>query len=922
MPFTIPVRNMRHLTIAQLLFVVCLLSPVYTDQLFEDNLLTFGRCGFFCDGDRDCLYAQAGKLYPCYWDVKNCLCVPSSIQTCTSSTQCVVGERCVHTNLSVTICVACDAAEYVPSFTSIDFRSEADCGISPQDDGQTPSPNYDPLIESSPSLLTRLSSFHPAHDVIRTPAFSAPLEYLRAHIRGASSTTTPTTIGSLLSPLSSLDVFTPSSSTTPMATIIVQPPSSSTTPAATPLDESVIPSITPALSFGSSPTASTTPAASIVGPVASSSSSPSFMSLPRSESSSSTPEYNVPSPSLEGRGYAFDPCDRDADCQGDYICRNFMEPLLSCGVSSGRSCRCGHPDPAPCTHENQCLFEEYCVNSLRPPIYESGVCISKSFVLRNNEFGNSKTQFFPPSSNPFSTEYSDPSSSPMVTSEELIDGIESRNLRNEHISSVERGSREGTDLHALDSDAFSMVTESFSQAAYSTPNIDWSTPSIPDETGKFTLDRCLFDGVCQGNRLCVNAFDDDYVPSYCFEQCYCVPKRLQSCDSSSECVLQEACVSTNEVEGSYCVSWKAIDGNPAFQVIPFDDGSTAPPDISSYTPPASGPAFTPFTASTEPRYIPPGFPTFTPSPEAEIGSGLTLSKCKAGLDCSIGYACVAVNEYWPCSILNRNCYCVPNAGKKGTTCIDDAQCPIGEICFPKRRIDIVPSYCVSQKVVNNDPKILKLYLSVIVPRGFGASRFSYGFDWVFPQNTPENAGSGSKLTGDLCETSADCEGNRLCANPLSSGDLCYNNCSIAYCYPRFFEPCSIGKVCDTGEACTKVFGMYASNDVTDFYSPGDSVHAICLSLSAIARNGYEVLPYASLLPRDLIGYVVWENAVNILKILIENNGSIELFRMSEDSERNTPHTARYFQDVSAEQQALLKPHQDFVLIFKKFALAK
>lgn len=871
-------------SLVRLVLCVSLITQIYARQIFDESPLTFGQCAqnADCFGDRNCLYHFRGKLINCGYVLQNCLCVPKKFQTCSSSNQCSLGERCVKTNFSVNICVACLAAEFVPSFLPIDSRSQTDCTWT--EPASKRYSKYSELLKSQPGAFSSVSKGYTVKSMSKDSK-SMPLSY-ESRSRN-SYIDTPFLLKSSYSPV----VFHQAKKS------ILGTASSPVETAAAATDN---PFETGSSNSDPSPFLEATPTTSLSpGPI------PSYL-FPRSSSPFGTNSSPSP-PSPAEAGYALDRCVSDIDCQGIYICRHFSEPLVTCDLLRSVDCKCGHPDPTPCTHIDECLSGEVCVNFFKPFVFEFGVCISREIVLSDLSYRTAFSQFFPPESNPF------PADSPVIsfpsTSPDFFFGSPS--------SSFEEGTApsesstptlENLNANSDEPDTFVIPSPSSVPDVFSSPDVSIRANPSPGRPIGYTLDRCEYNFACKGNRLCVDVFETTPVATFCNTQCYCLPIELQNCTSSSQCLIQEACVTTDEIELSYCVSWDAIAGNSVFQIIPFDDGSTDAPSIPPEPPqPTSDPTFTPFTGSTEPKYIPPGYLTFTPTPEFELTGGLTLTRCKATDDCRSGYACVSVLQYWSCSASNNHCYCIPNEGKKATTCINDMQCANGEICFPKRRVDVVPSYCVSQHVVDNNPRVLDRFLSVIIPRAVGERNTLRFFrDWTIPDALPGNAGTGSNLTGDLCSTSADCGKDRLCVDPLSAGSLCNFNCSISFCYPEYFVKCGYGKYCEKGEQCTRVIGMYETIFSNVFYQPSDSKHIICFSLSAIDRNGYEAIPYASPPPRNFLGSVVWENAVHILKIKLEEDAVSKESRVNRfDGELDYQKT-KYTAEVSGKKKSELK----------------
>lgn len=871
-------------SIVRIVFSVSLIAQIHARQLFDDSPLTFGQCeqNADCFGDRNCLYHFHGKLFACDYVLQNCLCVPKVFQQCSSSTQCPLGERCVKTEFSVNICVACLAAEFVPSFLPVDSRSKQDCTWT-----EPTSKRYSKYFgypKSQPESFSRVSKTHTVKSMSEDSK-SLPLTYesqsrnsysdVSFFLTSSYSSVTfhqakESSVGIPISPLASAVVSTDSPFETGSA-FSDPSPFLEATPT-TPLSPEPIPSFLfpqPSSPFGTN--------------------------------SPPSPPYPTEA------GYALDNCDSDVDCQGSYICRHLSEPLVSCDLMRLTECRCAHPDPSPCTHIDQCLSGEFCVNALKPFVFEFGVCISKETVLTDFNFRTAITQFFPPESNPFPAD-SPTISLPVTSSGDFFVGASPSFGEGVGPSESSTPFPENPEANKNEPDTFVVPSPSLIPDVFSSPDASIRANPSPGRPMGYTLDRCEYGYACRGDRLCVDVFDTTPVSAYCNSQCYCVPKELRNCTSSSQCVIQEACVTTDEVELSYCVSWGAVAKNSVFQIIPFDDGSTDTPSFPPHPPQLTfDPTFTPFTESTEPRYIPPGYLTFTPTPEFDLAVGLTLAYCKARDDCYSGYACVSVMQYWPCSASNNRCYCIPNEGKKGTICIDDMQCPVGEICFPKRRVDIVPSYCVSQHVVDNNLRVLDRFLSTIIPRAVGElNSFPFYRDWPIPDVLPENAGTGSNLTGDLCSTSADCGENRVCAGPLASGSMCDFNCSISFCYPKYFAKCKYGDFCEKGEQCARVFGMYESTFANDFYYPRESKPVICLSLSAIDRNGYEAIPYSSPPPRKFLGNVVWENAVPILKIKLGKDAISEESRMSRFDRKIGYQKSKYMADVLGEKQSELQ----------------
>lgn len=709
------------------IIVLSLISTILCDQFIPENPLTFGNCNALksqCTGGRKCIFEYRKKLFKCSNSLTTCLCIPPSFQTCTSSFQCLSGERCVSTNSSVTICVACTAAEYVPSFVSVDYRSTMDC--------------FPELLEPTPS---------PEH----TPE----------------------------------------------------------------------------------------------------------------------PEPSTPN-NLDKRGFAYDLCRLDSQCQPEYFCRNYESPLLRCSEDSKENyyCVCKQNDPKPCHHFDDCLSEELCVQPYRMLASSFGICFSK-FSLTVLRRGISYS-YLPPESNPF-LDISIPSTPEIMPSADP-DFPDSPDDLEPYLSA----SPAPTMTLQTDPSPSVLSTLEPSPVVSESP-LYGGYIYVPDPKG-FTLDRCYRSNRCRGQRFCVDMFFEEADVIRCQNQCYCVPHKLKNCTSSSECRWPEVCAMAQGVNGAFCASLDAVKKSTAFEILPFDDGNYVPK-----TTPTIDPYFTPFAGSREPVYFPPGYPTSTyisvpPTPETSESSpplptvdypkeidGLSLSYCSKQEDCVYGYACVSIGFY-PCSSDLNDCRCIPNNGDMGTVCMDDSQCSTGEICFRPERIDVVPSYCVSNQTATM--KVLRNFMKVISPRGVGYEyRTAFYTDWKIPKKTPPNSGTGNGLTGDKCSTSSQCATGRLCADILGDGEICDDteDCLSGFCYPMYFERCERVNLCDDGEVC--VIAVIPENQFSEVFP--SSLRYICLSKAAAERNGYSSVPTPTPPPVELVGYSTWKNAEDILKIKLQ-----------------------------------------------------
>lgn len=547
-------------------------------------------------------------------------------------------------------------------------------------------------------------------------------------------------------------------------------------------------------------------------------------------------------------GYGYDRCQTNDDCVKDYDCRLLLWPLIGplyrpkgyfFGICSTRN-------PKLCTHERQCFSEEFCMSGVDFESDTFGVCVSIKFA--NAYFPNYfKVVFFPPG----------PGSNP--------DGKATSSFEPEISTYPSPGySILYTPTSGLEDETAP------SQYKFPSPIFTIELPSEePSSSGDFnffnfgsglTFDRCIYKSECRGRRECVNYFGKKVISFACPDRCYCLPSKLQSCSWSSDCEAFEVCVRLQNSTNMYCISEDAIKGVTHFEVLPAESFTSFPE--ASYTP-----FVTPNLVSPEVENIPPNYPFVTPEPsQYQNLKGLSLSACTFDDDCVDGYACVAT-EYIPCSSRIVKCFCIANKGNGGTLCLSDKDCPLGEMCYPPERIDIVPSYCISIRVIINNLKDVELYYSAIVPRGIGSSnKQKRSIDWEIPSEYPNKAGTGSGLTGDVCRYSSDCANTRLCVDALSFGELCdsQSNCSMAFCYPKYFESCKIANLCDKGEVCILARGVYANVQRRDF--SGESKQKICLSKTAATRNEYSPLLVQTPLPKTIAGIVAWKYAEKIVNL--------------------------------------------------------
>lgn len=602
-----------------------------------------------------------------------------------------------------------------------------------------------------------------------------------------------------------------------------------------------------------------------------------------SQDRSTTPEFNTHSPDFsfeapypsqsfavptesEGftRGYALDSCGGEEDCAEKYSCRVQNQPLKKYNSTDAfeRNGVCSTNDPKSCYHIDECLFAEYCVSGLDFKSSTFGVCVSK-YVVEKASFYYLNIMYFPPESNPNPS----PESSPLLSP--TIGDHFSPEYSPTYTPMFTVSSDLGDPTVPFSSLGLATVFSSETPSDFSFEASASVGPDLYNYHSGLTLDRCWNTYYCRGKRNCVDFFDLKLIGSRCHSQCYCLPPKLQSCTSSNMCERFELCAKLVSTE-YYCVSEDFLRGNSYFEVLPTQTDSF-------YSEPSLTAIETPFIGTPEPRYIPPGIPTITMEPSFNYEfEGMSLDTCTSDKDCVSGYACVAT-VYAPCSTGLGKCFCVANNGNGGIVCLGNDDCPLGETCYPLKRIDIVPTYCVSTRMIEKRLQDVQDHFSVIVPRGVGAENRKDGSrDWIIPRNVPNRSGTGSGLTGDMCTSSADCSRARLCADALENGEVCggLKNCTRGYCYPKYFEACDITNLCDEGEVCVEAYGVFKDVYQTE-YLRKYGIQKMCLSLNAAKRNGYKSLQVPTPLPKTFVGAGVWKNAEMIIKLKLEGQMVID-----------------------------------------------
>lgn len=551
--------------------------------------------------------------------------------------------------------------------------------------------------------------------------------------------------------------------------------------------------------------------------------------------------HSTPTPEFFPRGFGFDGCFENGDCEHDYECRVRTEPLVGALYKSRARYigSCSVIDPNECTHADQCFPEEYCVSGVTFKSDTFGVCMSV-YIVNAYYKKNFNLVYFPPGPNTDPDVSASPFFSPTAFNYE----------------SPQQSPLYSPAISEPGGDTTPSIQYEFPTSTISAEASVSDIPSFYNFNSGYTMDICSSDYDCRGYRKCVDFFGEAATNFIvCEGQCYCLPLMLQKCLVSSDCVQFEVCAKLPESEASYCISEDAVKGRTQFDYLPRESVMFSPEESSS--PLVSG----------EPQYIPPGYPVVTPEPSITGQTGLTFSLCISDNDCAEGYACISTG-FAPCSSEIEVCLCIANKGSRGTFCVGDEDCPLGEICYPQKTADIYPSYCISIGAVNLSWLTVGQYFSVIIPRGVGKDRRRKEWrDWRLPPKIPEQAGGGAGLTGDVCRYSSECSKARLCIDVLSFGELCdfRSNCSKAFCYPEYFEPCDFVNSCDEGEICAPVWGFY--RDDVDLENIIYTVkERICISATAAQRNGYSPIPEKSPLPKTLVSELAWKDAAFLIEL--------------------------------------------------------
>lgn len=176
--------------------------------------------------------------------------------------------------------------------------------------------------------------------------------------------------------------------------------------------------------------------------------------------------------------------------------------------------------------------------------------------------------------------------------------------------------------------------------------------------------------------------------------------------------------------------------------------------------------------------------------------GLTLDPCSSDAECVSPRTCILLdddNPIVPCSPDDLACLCI---APSLTFCTTTTDCPQGEVCATIEGTS--STFCASGEVVELIPEIEEVD-NVAFP--------SPGPPEVPDPSVNETAPSSGGLTGDTCESDAQCVPDRSCitfsvdsanGSPCSFGD---DNC---LCIPPEFLPCTSSVECVPGEVCALV----------------------------------------------------------------------------------------------------------------------
>lgn len=299
-----------------------------------------------------------------------------------------------------------------------------------------------------------------------------------------------------------------------------------------------------------------------------------------------------------------------------------------------------------------------------------------------------------------------------------------------------------------------------------------------------TMDRCLNDQHCTGNRKCLTRGGNDNVNFINCENrrgdlCYCRPDTLTSCSTGSDCDKGESCITLTGTPPPFFVTRQCVS-NALFDAL----SSRQHEVIGDRTRPS------------------------------RKGPGLTDDKCKFDWDCSFPRRCTHVADVYGRCAGRSNCKCKPLVNPE---CSSNEDCTEGEQCVTAVDASFKP-FCQSK--------------TASIPYFFqiSDSRLEKVAD-----PTPIPSGSSYRLIGDPCLTSDDCEYPRQCYHHLDT--------PLASPSPGSQTRCdkSGGKlrncICNSafgteGRNCTTTADCKDNREICTLYEdqvPGGKIQRVCMS---------------------------------------------------------------------------------------------
>lgn len=288
-----------------------------------------------------------------------------------------------------------------------------------------------------------------------------------------------------------------------------------------------------------------------------------------------------------------------------------------------------------------------------------------------------------------------------------------------------------------------------------------------------TLEECLGDECCKGNRLCLGRNTGNLLvscPGENIRQCFCAPPtQFLDCSSDNECPEHEACAISGATGRQLCVGCRAIAD-----------------EARNYT----------ALNNTSDRCGKPRVPC-----------GRTLDFCSENQPCVTRLQCVdrvRPDSPFLCGSSSTACRCEPPGGQQFfTPCLDGGEsvCPVREACTFATPTNV--NACLSCDTGRND------YFFRLTTSGFDNTNSVCNN--LPSRDNPKYERSPNGLNYDLCLADVMCDGDRVCSEfrddffPESGTKPCSDINNLCFCEPRVSaSACETSSSCPLGEACATV----------------------------------------------------------------------------------------------------------------------